>query len=279
MIQNTAARQWADSDSNSSKEEQKMNNLQKILASLALATAAGCAQTGGKYNSANVAREHTGSEVQAHTQSNLDSIVSDKQITPSEMSELGDNYVLIKNSLLYGAGLDEKDDKGVSIKEKLDAQKKIIEGHFDAYLASAGDSLFVDVVLQYNKQDNKKIARGTDAAFNFEKNRTQGMNAAQLADICSKLGVDKYELLARMASNFQSNSGSHPDLYNSSVIVNKTNFGNLEGLTETYGSLVNDTKVYDKARIAQLWNNQANDDEYDTLALKVRSSHIYEQKE
>jgi hypothetical protein len=255
-----------------------MNNLQKILASLALATAAGCAQTGGKYNSANVAREHTGSEVQAYTQSTIDSIVSDKKITPSEMGEFGDNYVLLKNSLQYGTGLDEKDDKGVTVREKLEAQKKIIEGHFDAYLASAGDSLFVDVVLQYNKQDNTKVARGTDAAFNFESNRTKGMNAAQLADICSKLGVDKYELLARMASNFQSNSGSHPDLYNSSVIVNKTNFGNLEGLTETYGSLVNDTKVYGKSRIAQLWNNQANDDEYDTLALKVRSSHNYEQK-
>jgi hypothetical protein len=267
-----------DSDLNSSKEEQKMNNLQKILASLALATAAGCAQTSGKYNSANVARAHTGSEIQAYTQSNLDSIVSDKKITPSEMNELGDSYVLIKNSLLYGTGLDEKDDKGVSIKEKLEAQKKIIEGHFDAYLASAGSSLFVDVVLQYNKQDNKKVARGTDAAFNFESNRTKGMNATQLADICSKLGVDKYELLSRMSKNFQSNSGSHSDLYNSGVVVDKTQYGNLAGLVAIYGSLVNDTKVYDKARVAQLWNNQANDDELDTVAVKVRSEHVYEQK-
>lgn len=256
-----------------------MNKLQKILASLALATsAAGCAQIGEKYNSANVAREHTGSEIQAYTQSSIDSIVSDKQITPSEMSELGDKYVLVKNSLLYGAGLDEKDDKGVSIKEMLEAQKKIIEGHFDAYLESAGNSLFVDVVLQYNKQDNKKVARGTDASFNFEKNRTQGMNAEQLADICSKLGVDKYELLARMTTNFQPNSGSHSDLYNSAVIASKTQYGNLTALVDTYGSLVNDTKVYDKARVAQLWNNQANDDELDTLALKVRSNHVYEQK-
>lgn len=256
-----------------------MNTLQKILASFALATSiAGCAQTGGKYNSAEVARKHTGNEVQSYTQSSIDSIVSDKKITPSEMSELGDNYVLIKNSLLYSADLNEKDDKGVSVQEKLEAQKKIIEGHFDAYLASAGDSLFVDVVLQYNKQDNKKVARGTDAAFNFEKNRTKGMNAAQLADICSKLGVDKYELLARMTSNFQSNSGSHSDLYNSGVIASKTQYGNLAGLVDTYGSLVNDTKGYDKARIAQLWNNQANDDELDTLALKVHSAHVYEQK-
>jgi len=267
-----------DSDSNSNKEEQKMNNLQKILASLALATAAGCAQTGGKYNSADVARQHTGSEVQTYTQSTIDSIVSDKQITPSEMNELGDSYVLIKNSLLYSKGLDEKDDKGVSIKEKLEAQKKIIEGHFDSYLASAGDSLFVDVVLQYNKQDNKKVARGTDAAYNFEKNRTKGMNATQFEDICSKLGVDKYELLSRMSKNFQPNSGSHSNLYNNAVIVNKTQFSNLAGLVATYGSLVNNTKVYDQARVAQLWNNQANDDELDTLALKVHSAHTYEQK-
>lgn len=254
-------------------------NLKQIIASLALTTAvAGCAQTGGKYNSAEVARKHTGNEVQAYTQPSIDAIVSDKKITPSEMSELGDNYVLIKNSLLYSADLNEKDDKGVSVQEKLEAQKKIIEGHFDAYLASAGNSLFVDVVLQYNKQDNKKVARGTDAAFNFETNRTQGMNAAQLEDVCAKLGVNKYELLARMTSNFQSNSGSHSDLYNSGVIASKTQYANLAALVDTYGSLVNDTKVYDKARVAQLWNNQANDDELDTLALKVRSSHVYEQK-
>lgn len=255
-----------------------MNTLQKILASLTIATAAGCAQTGGKYNSANVAREHTGNEIHTYVQSSIDSVLSDKKITPSEMSELGDNYILIKNALLYSKNLDEKDEKGLSVREKLEAQKKIIEGHFDSYLASAGDSLFVDVVLQYNKQDNKKVARGTDAAFNFETNRTKGIKPEEVADICSRLDVDKYELLARMTSNFQSNSGSHSDLYNSGVIVNKTQYGNLAELVDKYGSLVNDTKVYNQARIKQLWNDQANDDELDTLALKLRSSHVYKQK-
>lgn len=256
-----------------------MNTLQKILASLALATSITSCAVNGKYNSADLARENTGSEIQTYNQSTIDSVVSDKKITPSEINKLGDNYVLIKNALQYSTGLDEKDENGVSVKDKLLAQQNIIKTHFDSYLAAAGDSLYIDVVLQYNKQDNKKVARGTDAAFNFEKNRTQGMNAAQLADICSKLGVDKYELLARMASNFQSNSGSHPDLYNSSVIVDKTQYGNLTSLVEQYDNLVNDTKNYDKARITQLWNTQANDDELDTVALKLRSSYVLELKE
>lgn len=248
-----------------------MNTLQKILTSLAFATTVmGCSYS-GKYNSGNIARESTTKEIQTKTLSLIDAIVFDKQITPQEINKLGDQYQIIKSKLQQ---LDFNESKNSSEMMSLESQKAFIEKIFDSYMENARESFFIDVIIQYNKQGRKLVTRGTDDPFNHESNRARGWETKKVVAYAGFLGIDKYDLISRISPEFQRNTGSHSQLYNTSVIVDPTMYKNLIPLVEKHGSLVNDTKNYDSERIKQLWNNKLSDGEFDTLALKLQSPHI-----